>query len=70
MKTLRRELAERFDAINGVDAYSTQAEHAEEVEIAIRAVRAWLAEMSQDGQVPANRDLRNEYEFLIKEAAK
>ena len=36
----------------------------------IVAVQEWLTAMSQDGQVPANRDLRDEYKFLIREAAK
>lgn len=36
----------------------------------IVAVQEWLTALSQDGQVPANRDLRDEYQFLIREAAK
>jgi hypothetical protein len=36
----------------------------------VGAVQEWLSAMAQDGQVPANRDLRDEYAFLIREASK
>ncbi len=74
MKTLRHMLVEQFNAEHvayhddGVAEFvSTQAEI---MEATIETVAAWLGELAQDGQVPVNRDLRDEYAFLIREAGK
>jgi len=40
------------------------------VDAATIAVQDWLRAMAQDGQVPANRDLASEYDFLIREVGK
>lgn len=59
-----------YDNLDGLGVDEDRVPRRDGTRYVVAAVRTWLEAMSQDGQVPANRDLRDEYRFLIHEAGK